>query len=63
MQIKVGDAVKHQNYPIGIVTAIRHNLANGQKIGIVQLHGYATKDLEHIPLAELSIDDTLKAAA
>lgn len=63
MQIKVGDAVKHQNYPIGTVKAIRHNLANGQKFGVIQLHGYTLADLETIPLAELTLDDVQEVVA
>lgn len=63
MQIEIGTAVKHQNYPIGIIKAIRKNLTNGERTGIVQLHGYAEESLQSIPMAELTIDETQKAAA
>lgn len=63
MQINVGDAVKHQNYPLGILKAIRHNLANGERTGIVQLHGYAEEGFENIPMIELTIDESQKVAA
>lgn len=62
MQIKIGDAVNHQNYPIGTVKAIRRNLTNGEQTGIVQLHGYAEEGLESIPMAELTIDKTRRPA-
>ncbi|AEK63196.1 hypothetical protein [Collimonas fungivorans] len=56
MQIKVDDAVKHHNYPIGTVKAILRNIANGQEFGIVELHGYPNGSLQSIPIAELTLD-------
>lgn len=62
MQIKIGDAVKHQNYPIGTVKAVLNNLANGVQFGIVELHGYPDGSLQSIPMAELTLDTSINCS-
>ena len=56
MQIDIGDDVTHNGYPIGILTAIRTDLGNGRKIGLVQIHDHADAAPSAIALHELKRD-------
>lgn len=61
--VKPGDAVKHNGYPIGTLKEVRNNIANGEKYGMVQLYGYPESDPQSIPMIELTMDAPQKAAA
>lgn len=63
MTIKIGDDVTHNGYPIGTLKEVRNNIANGEKFGMVQLHGYPESNPQSIPMIELTMDAIQKAAA